>query len=81
MRSDRRKVGSGYKILYCGQGFHRIRGGMDGCCHKLYAIRPLGVLIGVPVAVYVYRFIIMKPGDDADVMAEKVDIESNMNCN
>jgi hypothetical protein len=54
---------------------------MDGCCHKLYAIRPLGVLIGVPVAVYVYRFIIMKPGDDADVMAEKVDIESNMNCN
>jgi hypothetical protein len=54
---------------------------MDGCCHKPYAIRPLGVLIGVPVAVYVYRFIIMKPGDDADVMAEKVDIESNMNCN
>ena len=39
--------------------------------HTLFGL--WGVLLGVPVAVYVYRYIIMKPADDAPGMTAQVE--------
>jgi len=39
--------------------------------HSLFGL--WGVLLGVPVAVYVYRYIVMKPAEDIDGPAEQLD--------